>query len=138
MGLHILFVAFIGWFAAQALKVIITLLKNRRFDLRRFVESGGMPSSHTSLVISLTASIAKYEGVGSTYFAIAIIFSLVVMYDAAGVRRAAGRQAAILNKIIKDIYQHKYRGEDLKELLGHTPKEVFAGALLGMLFGCLL
>lgn len=138
MGLNILFAAFAAWFLAQALKVIITLFRDKKFDLKRFVESGGMPSSHTALVIGLSTSIAKYEGLHSTYFAIAIIFSLVVMYDAAGVRRAAGRQAAILNKIIQDIYQHKYTGKSLKELLGHTPKEVLAGAILGVAIGLLL
>ncbi len=138
MGLTILFAAFLGWFLAQILKVIIPFIKLGTFNINRFVESGGMPSSHTSMVVALTTSIAKYEGFASTYFAIAIVFTSIVMYDASGVRQAAGRQAAILNQIIRDIYHHQYKGNLLKELIGHTPLEVWAGCVLGIVVGVLV
>jgi acid phosphatase family membrane protein YuiD len=135
MEYQILLAAFLGWFFAQILKVIIPMLRFRQINFKRFVESGGMPSSHTSMAVALCCSIAKYEGFNSTYFAIAAVFTSIVMYDASGVRRAAGRQAAIINQIIKDIYHHKYKGSLLKELIGHTPLEVWAGFLLGVIVG---
>ncbi len=138
MGLTILFAAFLGWFFAQILKVIIPLFRVKQLNIKRFVESGGMPSSHTAMVVALTTSIAKYEGFESTYFAIAIVFTSIVMYDASGVRQAAGKQAAILNQIIMDIYHHKYHGNLLKELIGHTPLEVWAGCLLGIIVGVIV
>lgn len=138
MGTHILWAAFVAWFMAQILKVIIPLLQVQKFNIRRFIESGGMPSSHTAMVIALTTSIAKYEGFQSTGFAIALVFSSIVMYDASGVRRAAGKQAVILNEIIRDIYHHKYQGNFLKELIGHTPLEVLAGFILGLVVGILV
>jgi acid phosphatase family membrane protein YuiD len=137
MGSKVLLSAFIGWFVAQALKVIFTLIREKKFNINRFVGSGGMPSSHTSLVAAMTTTVARHEGIGSSLFAVSLIFSLIVMYDAAGVRRAAGKQAILLNKLIQDLYHHKYSGDLLKELLGHSPKEVFAGALLGIAIGFL-
>lgn len=121
-----------AWFVAQSLKVILTLILKKEFDIRRFVGAGGMPSSHSALVVALAISIGEVNGYDSQIFAIAAALALVVMYDAAGVRRAAGKQAAVLNEIIEDLYAHKtIREEKLKELLGHTPIEVIAGALLG-------
>ena len=131
----ILLCAILGWFIAQALKVVFVLIKERKFDIRRFVGSGGMPSSHSSFVVALTTAVGYETGLNSAAFAICIVFSFVVMYDAAGVRRAAGKQAQILNNIIENFGQEnpEVTGERLKELLGHTPFEVFAGALLGII-----
>lgn len=135
MGLQILTAALTGWFFAQLIKVILTLLKHKRFDLKRFIESGGMPSSHSAMVIALTTSLGRHEGINSSAFAVALVFSLIVMYDASGVRRAAGKQAEILNQIIQDIYHHKYKGGMLKELIGHTPLEVLGGVVVGIIVG---
>lgn len=130
----VLLACFIAWFIAQMLKIMLTFRSSRKIDLTRFVGSGGMPSSHTALVMTLSTSIGKLYGWDSPIFAVALCFALVVMYDAAGVRRAAGNQAKILNMIIEDIAHNKpLANEKLKELIGHTPKEVVAGALLGIL-----
>lgn len=130
----VLVTSVISWFAAQVIKVITSLIQNKRFDFRRFVGSGGMPSSHASFVTSLAAAVGLEEGFGGTEFAICAVFALVVMYDAAGVRRAAGQQARILNKLMEKWEKSDFSDTDkhLKELLGHTPKEVFVGALLGI------
>lgn len=128
-----------AWFIAQLLKILLTFYKTKRIDITRFVGSGGMPSSHTSFVMSLATAIGKLYGWSSPLFALAICFAFVVMYDAAGVRRAAGYQAKVLNMIIDDLAHHKPLGnERLKELLGHTPKEVLAGAILGIIVGQLM
>ncbi len=125
--------AVIGWGTAQILKFILVLVIYKRFDFKRFIGSGGMPSSHSSLVVSLTMSIGFIKGFDSLIFALSAVMSLVVMYDAAGVRRSAGQQAAILNKIVEDWGRADYSltEKKLKELLGHTPVEVIAGAILG-------
>ena len=130
----VLVTALIGWFIAQTLKVIFVLIKYKKFDVKRFVGSGGMPSSHSSTVCALTVAIGITNGFGSDIFALATVLSLVVMYDAAGVRRAAGQQAKILNKIIDDWKKASPAETEkkLKELLGHTPFEVIAGAVLGV------
>ena len=135
----VLVTAVISWFIAQLIKVILTLIVNKRLDFRRLVGSGGMPSSHSSFVTGLAASVGIIEGFSSTNFAICTVFALVVMYDAAGVRRAAGQQAKILNKLIAQWEKSDYSETDkhLKELLGHTPKEVFAGAALGVFIAVL-
>ncbi len=128
-----------AWFLAQTIKIVLTLYKDKKLDLTRFVGSGGMPSSHTAFVMSLATSVGKTNGWESPSFAISIVLAFVVMYDAAGVRRAAGNQAKILNLIIDDLTQHRPLGEEkLKELLGHTPKEVLAGALLGIVIANIL
>ncbi len=124
----------LAWFIAQFIKVILTLIKDKKIDFRRFVGSGGFPSSHASFVTSLATAVGLIDGFSSTEFAITVVLALVVMYDAAGVRRAAGQQARILNKIV-EAWEHKdltQTDKRLKELLGHTPKEVFAGAILGI------
>lgn len=124
----------VAWFIAQTLKILLSLYKDKKLDLTRFVGAGGMPSSHTAFVMSLATSVGKINGWDSPSFAISIVLAFIVMYDAAGVRRAAGKQAKILNIIINDLAQHKPLGEEkLKELLGHTPVEVLAGALLGII-----
>lgn len=133
---HALLAAVLAWFVAQLLKVMLVLLKERRWDVSRMIGSGGMPSSHSALVVALAVTIGKTLGFQSTEFAIATALALVVMYDAANVRRAAGKQAELLNKIVEDLYRGKHiDGERLKELLGHTPIEVAAGALLGIVVG---
>lgn len=130
---QILEATLLSWFIAQTLKVVITLIKDKKFNIYRFVGSGGMPSSHSSLVMALSTAIGLKNGWDSTSYAIAISFALVTMYDASGVRRAVGKQAMILNKMIEDRHNHKPIGEKrLKELIGHTPVEVFAGAILGI------
>ena len=124
----------VAWAIAQTIKIILSLYKDKKLDLTRFVGSGGMPSSHTSFVMSLATSVGKINGWESPSFAISLVLAFIVMYDAAGVRRAAGNQAKILNIIINDLAQHRPLGEEkLKELLGHTPKEVLVGALLGII-----
>jgi len=120
-------------FLVQTWKGIAEFLRHRRWNLRRFVETGGMPSSHAASVSALSTEVAFREGVGSVLFGVTLYFSLVVMYDAAGLRRAAGRQAVVLNRLIdqhwKDPEQETQR---LMELLGHTPLEVAVGALIGL------
>lgn len=132
-------VALTSWFIAQALKVVLTLLTQKKFDLYRFVGSGGMPSSHSSIVMGLSTSVGLKAGWASVSYAISLVFALIVMYDAAGVRRAVGKQAIILNKMLEDKHKHKEVQEKrLKELVGHTPVEVFAGALLGIVVANLM
>lgn len=123
-----------AWLTAQIIKVLIYLIKYKKFDFRRLVGSGGMPSSHSSFVTSLATAVALERGFESVEFAICTVLALIVMYDAAGVRRAAGQQARILNKIMNNWEKSDFSETDkhLKELLGHTPKEVFAGAVLGI------
>lgn len=129
----VLITAIIGWFAAQILKIIFSW--DKKFDFKRIVGSGGMPSSHASFVMSLTFAVGFTSGFDSGIFAVAAVFAFVVMYDAAGIRRSAGQQAAILNKILEDFQKSDYShtNKKLKELLGHTPIEVFAGAILGIM-----
>ncbi len=129
----------LSWFIAQLLKVIFTVIKSKKIDFRRFIGSGGMPSSHSSFVTSLATAVGIEKGFVGSEFAMATVFALVVMYDAAGVRRAAGQQAKILNKIVEEWEQADFEKTDkrLKELLGHTPKEVFAGAVLGIVIAIL-
>lgn len=136
---HVLKTAFLAWLVAQVLKVVINVLSYGKLDLGRLIGSGGMPSSHTALVIALAASVGKDTGWDSVYFAISAVFAGVVMYDAAGVRRAAGQQAEVLNKIISDVYHGTKIPQDrLKELIGHTPVEVLAGGILGLVIGLAL
>jgi uncharacterized protein len=126
----------VAWAIAQAAKVILTSMRQRRLNLRVLAETGGMPSSHAAIVMGLTTAVGKYAGVSSASFAIALIFSFVVMYDAAGLRRAAGRQAAILNRLVEDLmHMRGVQEQRLRELLGHTPFEVVVGGLLGFVVG---
>lgn len=136
-GNPVLFLAVIAWFIAQVLKVIINLTVQNELNLKLLVSSGGMPSSHSALVCSCAATIGRLDGLHSTTFALAAVLSLVVMYDACNVRRAAGEQAKILNRIV-DHWEELFPamvGKDLKELLGHTPLQVCMGALLGVIVG---
>ena len=129
----------VAWALAQAAKVTLTSVRQRRLNLRVLAETGGMPSSHSAIVAGLTTAVGKYAGLTSPEFAIALIFSFVVMYDAAGVRRAAGRQAEILNRLVEDlVHMRGVQEQRLRELLGHTPTEVLVGALIGIAVGLIL
>jgi Uncharacterized protein conserved in bacteria len=129
----------VAWAIAQAAKVILTSMRQRRLNLRVLAETGGMPSSHAAIVMGMSTAVGKYAGVSSAAFAIALIFSFVVMYDAAGLRRAAGRQAEVLNRLVEDlVHMRGMQEQRLRELLGHTPVEVVVGALLGVGVGLIL
>lgn len=124
---------FISWAVAQLLKVLVELLWRHKLNLRLLTSAGGMPSSHSASVCALTAAIALREGTSSTLFVLSLVFAIIVMYDAAGVRRAASIQARILNQIIDELFQgHPISETRLRELIGHTPIEVVAGAALGV------
>lgn len=132
--------AVLSWAIAQSLKVILTLCISRKFDGSRVFGSGGMPSSHSALVCAMVTVIGFHEGFSSTIFALAFCFAGITMYDAAGVRRSAGRNAAVINHMLDDLATRGFfmDEERLKELVGHTPLQVFAGALLGIFMGTLL
>ena len=132
---HVLFSALIGWFLAQALKIPVHYLVEKEWDWHRFHGSGGMPSSHTAMVVSASIMLGALNGFDSPLFAIAIVFSSVVMYDATGVRRETGRQAEIINQILQDVLINgrPISNVELKELVGHKPIEVACGAVLGIL-----
>ncbi|KAB3527565.1 divergent PAP2 family protein [Alkaliphilus serpentinus] len=137
----ILWASVLAWFIAQSLKVIHSYVVDRRFNIWRFVGSGGMPSSHSAFVMGLSTSIGLTHGWDSSIFALAFSMSLIVMYDAAGVRRAVGKQAIILNRILADFHtkkEKKLTEKRLKELVGHTPVEVLAGAFLGIIIANLV
>jgi acid phosphatase family membrane protein YuiD len=129
----------VAWTICQAAKVTLTSIRQHRLNLRVLAETGGMPSSHSAIVMGLTAATGKYSGVASAAFAIALIFSFVVMYDAAGLRRAAGRQAEVLNRLVEDlVHMRGVQEQRLRELLGHTPVEVLVGAVIGIAVGLIL
>ncbi len=135
-GLNPLWIAVLCGFLVQVFKFVTSSARGRRWNFRRLVETGGMPSSHSAGVAALSTAVGLREGFGSVIFAVTVYFSLIVMYDAAGLRRAAGRQATLLNRLIDSHYQHDKRLVEIKllELLGHTPLEVLAGALVGVAF----
>lgn len=136
---RVLLVAIASTVMAQALKLPIEFIKNHKINFRVLVGTGGMPSSHSALVTALAAGVGQVKGWDGIEFAIATIFAIIVMYDAAGVRQAAGKQARILNQIIDEVFQeHPVFNENrLKELLGHTPIQVIAGSILGIIMaGC--
>ena len=163
---YLIDVAFLAWFAAQVIKTILNMVVTRRFNAERLVGAGGMPSSHSALVCALAIGTCRKMGFSSPEFALALAFAAVVMYDAMGVRRAAGEQAKVLNKLVfgfpdiwelintysnygknkketvselpeeepeDDFDENAFGDKALKEFLGHTPLEVLAGALLGIL-----
>ena len=132
--------AALAWAAAQMLKVLLTLAISRRFDRSRVFGSGGMPSSHSAMACAMLMTIGYREGFASSIFALAFCFAGVVMYDAAGVRRSTGRNAAVINQLMDVLSGDGYTFDEqrLKELVGHTPIQVLAGALLGMLIGTLM
>lgn len=131
-----LYIPFGVWFSIQFFKVICDLITTKKFNFKRIMGAGGMPSSHSAVVVSLATLIGKYEGVDSVLFAMAVIFACVVMYDAAGVRRAAGKQATLLNKIVETpgLSSLEVQGK-LVEVLGHTPIQVIVGAIIGIIVG---
>lgn len=129
-----LIVAVVAWWLAQLSKLIILLLRERRLRLGLLASAGGMPSSHSAVVVALAARIGIDEGVNSGPFAIALVFAGIVLYDAAGVRRAVSVQARILNRMLEEVLEYqRFNEKRLLELLGHTPFEVFVGSLLGLL-----
>jgi len=129
----IIVATFMGWFTAQIIKVASGVIRERRFNFKWFVGTGGMPSSHAAGVAALTTSVGIYEGVSTAIFGVTLLFCVIVICDAQGVRRASGKQAEILNTIMDDIYwKKKIQEEKLKELLGHTPIQVWAGILIGI------
>jgi uncharacterized protein len=131
---QVLMVAVIACFAAQGFKLIIELIRNGKVDVKFLVTAGGMPSAHSALVGALATGVGMERGFDSIEFAIASLFAVIVMYDAAGVRQAAGKQARILNQIIDELYEGKdFNEERLKELLGHTRFQVLVGLVLGIL-----
>ncbi len=140
-GNPVIIATIVAWFIAQVLKVIIELVTEKNFELSRLVGAGGMPSSHAAFVVALATSVARMDGLGSTTFAVAMAIALVVMYDAAGVRRASGQHAKLLNWMLDNWYGSHPQDEfskKMKELIGHTPLEVLAGAVLGLVVGLVL
>ena len=133
-----LYVPFLLWLCIQIFKVIYDLVTTIKFNFKRIIGAGGMPSSHSAVVTCLATLVGKAEGTDSIMFAMATIFALVVMYDAAGVRRAAGKQAHLLNKIIETPGLTGVEVQErLVEVLGHTPLQVIVGATLGIVVGIL-
>lgn len=131
-----LIIPFGVWFGIQVFKVIYDLITTKKFNFKRIMGAGGMPSSHSAVVTSLATLIGRVEGIESHIFALSIIFAFVVMYDAAGIRRAAGKQAKLLNKIIDTPGLSGVEvGEKLVEVLGHTPIQVIVGAIIGVAIG---
>ena len=126
------------WFFIQIFKFLTDFVVNKKINLKRLMGAGGMPSSHSAVVCALSSSVGKIYGFDSGIFAISIIMAFVVMYDAAGVRRAAGKQASILNKIIETPGLSTIQvQEKLVEVLGHTPVQVFVGAIIGFVVGAI-
>ena len=135
---HILSIGLISFVLAQLAKTIIVWVTKGRFVSERLIGAGGMPSAHSALVCSVTVAIARVEGIKSSLFALSIFLAFIIMYDAMGVRRAAGEQAKAINKIVFHFNQRTPDEEDmeepeLKEYIGHTPLEVLGGALFGIL-----
>jgi len=131
----VLLVSICAWAVAQLLKVFTALIRKQQIDLRLLVSTGGMPSSHSAMVCALATSVAIVQGFNSVAFGIAAILAMVVMYDAASVRRWVGRQSVVLNRIVKEIRFRRPLAElerDLREFIGHTPFEVIIGAVLGI------
>ncbi len=136
LGNRVLLVAVLAWFGAQFLKIVFTAVIEKKWDFSRlFFGLGGMPSSHSAVVTSLATAVGISAGFHSVEFAMSVMLAFIVMTDAAGVRRAAGRQAVVLNKLMQDMIDvgKNPTKEKLKEMLGHTPFEVVIGALLGVL-----
>lgn len=131
-----IYIPILLWFAIQLYKFLYEFMKTKKIDFKRIIGAGGMPSSHSAVVTSLATLIGKYEGVDSSTFAIALILAFIVMYDACGVRRAAGKQAAVLNKIVETPEMSGLQiSEKLIEMLGHSPIQVIVGALIGIGIG---
>lgn len=136
---RVLLVALAACLLAQMLKVVVEFARHRKVNLRVLVETGGMPSSHSALVTALACGIGQTIGWHSPVFAATTVFAIIVMYDAAGVRQAAGKQARLLNQITDELFHEnpEFNEDRLKELLGHTPLQVIAGSVLGVAVSCL-
>lgn len=134
----ILISAATAWLTAQILKVLISFILLRKLNLHLILSSGGFPSSHSATVSALGIGIGKYYGWDSPIFAVAAVFGMIVLYDATGVRRAAGKQAEVLNQLIERLYHGPVPVQKLKELIGHTPFEVFGGVSVGLIIGLLI
>lgn len=133
----VLWISIFACFLAQFLKIFTG--KNKKIELSRIFTSGGMPSSHSSFVTSLATLVGLQRGFSSTDFAIVTVFALITMYDASGVRRAVGKQATIINQMLDDLHHKKHiEQKRLKELIGHTPKEVLFGAILGIIIALVM
>ena len=133
-----LLVPLAAWCVAQVLKVVISSIRDRRLDLSSIVSMGGMPSAHATLVCALATTLGLMHGVNSSIFAVGVIFAIIVMYDAAGLRQEISAQSAILNRMISELFKGKPAFEQhLRELVGHTKVEVIAGAALGIFFAWL-
>jgi acid phosphatase family membrane protein YuiD len=134
----VLIIAVFACLLAQGLKLIIEGITQGKVTFRTLVETGGMPSAHSALVTALAAGVGQTSGWETPEFAIAVLFAVIVMYDATGVRQAAGKQARILNQIVDEFFKDaEFNEERLKELLGHTPVQVIAGCLLGIAVSCI-
>ena len=135
-GYEVLAIGLSAAFLAQVLKFIIFTIQTKKINFKVFTTTGGMPSSHSAGVIGLSMGVGLIEGFDSMFFAIALSYALVTMYDATGIRRNAGKTAACINRLMADFYHHDTSliGERLKELLGHTPVEVLAGAGFGIIW----
>lgn len=132
-------VPFLVWFGIQLFKFLYDIVKEKKVNFKRLMQAGGMPSSHSAVVVALTTMIAKAEGLTSPLFGVSLIFSFVVMYDAVGVRRAAGKQAKLLNKIVETPGLSGVEvSERLVEVLGHTPIQVIVGAIIGLIVGIII
>lgn len=139
LGNKILMITIVTWAIAQGLKVFIGIIRERRFNFKWFIGTGGMPSSHAAGATALATSTGLTTGFDSIVFALAAVFALVTMFDAQGVRRAAGQQAVILNQVLDDIYwKGKIEADRLFELIGHTPMQVIIGGLLGIILSLVL
>jgi acid phosphatase family membrane protein YuiD len=132
---RVLLVSLSASLSAQLLKLLLVYIQSHEFKPHVLFETGGMPSSHSALVAALATGIGRSQGWGTTQFAIASVFAFIVMYDAAGIRLAAGKQARVLNQLIVEVFEddHALTVDPLKELLGHTPIQVLVGAILGVL-----
>lgn len=134
----VLWVPITAALGVQIYKFLFEWVLRRDFDLRVLARSGGMPSSHSAMVSSLASTIGLRQGVHSEVFALSVVFAFIVMYDATGVRQAAGKQAKVLNQIIRELFSGQpVSEEELKELIGHTPVEVFVGAAIGVIYAVL-
>ncbi len=131
---RVLMIALAACLIAQGIKLVIDVIRNRKLNVQVFVTTGGMPSAHSAFVTALAAGVGQTMGWQTPEFALAIVFAIIVMYDAAGVRQAAGKQARILNQMIDELFdeKHEFSQDRLKELLGHTPFQVIVGSVLGV------
>lgn len=138
---RILWSVVIALFSAQVLKVITLLIREKKFHMGRLRGTGGMPSSHSASVVALATSVGFEKGFSSAEFTIALVLAFVVMYDACGIRKAAGEQAAMLNDLaqqFEDMFKDGFQPKKLRTLLGHTFPQVFFGALLGILISIII